>query len=89
MKRFVRTTTMAAVSCAMVLGGASVATAGGHHHHHGRGGATAIGFAKHSPGAFSGNVIQVPIDIPINVCGNSVDFLALINPAFGNICINK
>ncbi|KIZ18806.1 chaplin [Streptomyces natalensis] len=87
MKRFVRTTTMAAVSCAMVLGSASVATAGGHHHH-GRG-ATAVGFAKHSPGAFSGNVIQFPIDIPINVCGNSVDGFALINPAFGNICLNK
>ncbi|GGU88802.1 small membrane protein [Streptomyces albospinus] len=102
MKRFIKTAAMVAVTSTMVLGGAGVASAsdGGHRHgHHGRGfeekrrhgrGATAIGFAKHSPGVLSGNVIQVPIDIPINVCGNTVDvFIALLNPAFGNVCINK
>ncbi|MGD3110352.1 chaplin [Streptomyces sp. YGL11-2] len=100
MKRFIKTAAMAAMASTLVLGGAGIASAsdGGKHGHHGRGiekvirhhrGATAIGFAKHSPGFLSGNVIQVPIDIPINVCGNSVNVLALLNPAFGNVCINK
>ncbi|KKD03795.1 chaplin [Streptomyces sp. WM6386] len=45
--------------------------------------------AVHSPGVLSGNVVQVPIHIPINVCGNTVNIIALLNPAFGNTCINK
>uniref|UniRef100_J2JUZ1 Chaplin domain-containing protein n=1 Tax=Streptomyces auratus AGR0001 TaxID=1160718 RepID=J2JUZ1_9ACTN len=36
----------------------------------------------------SGNAIQVPIHIPINVCGNTVNIVGLLNPAFGNTCIN-
>ncbi|GGT40763.1 chaplin ChpG [Streptomyces chromofuscus] len=44
--------------------------------------------AAHSPGVLSGNVIQVPLHIPVNVCGNTVDGLALLNPAFGNQCEN-
>ncbi|MFF5492220.1 chaplin ChpD [Streptomyces aquilus] len=47
--------------------------------------AAAIG----SPGVLSGNVVQVPIHVPINVCGNSIDVIALLNPAFGNTCVNK
>ncbi|WP_043265456.1 chaplin [Streptomyces sp. CT34] len=47
------------------------------------------GGAKGSPGVFSGNVVQVPIHVPINVCGNTADFLGLLNPAFGNKCINR
>ncbi|WP_405736902.1 chaplin ChpD [Streptomyces sp. NBC_00028] len=42
-----------------------------------------------SPGVLSGNVVQVPIHVPINVCGNSIDIIALLNPAFGNTCVNK
>ncbi|MER7836521.1 chaplin [Streptomyces sp. NPDC096040] len=41
-----------------------------------------------SPGVLSGNVIQVPIHVPINVCGNTVNVIALLNPAFGNPCAN-
>ncbi|MEU2440999.1 chaplin [Streptomyces rubradiris] len=50
--------------------------------------ADAHGAAVGSPGVISGNVIQVPIGIPINVCGNTVDIIALLNPAFGNTCAN-
>ncbi|MET9936140.1 MULTISPECIES: chaplin [unclassified Streptomyces] len=50
--------------------------------------ADAEGAAVGSPGVLSGNVIQVPIHIPVNVCGNSVNVLALLNPAFGNVCVN-
>ncbi|MGW7416692.1 chaplin [Streptomyces sp. NPDC054863] len=42
-----------------------------------------------SPGVLSGNNIQVPVHVPVNLCGNSVNLIALLNPAFGNTCINK
>ncbi|MFD3838403.1 chaplin [Streptomyces sp. NPDC058642] len=45
--------------------------------------------AVHSPGVLSGNVVQVPIHIPVNVCGNTVNVIGLLNPAIGNTCINK
>ncbi|MFC8344593.1 chaplin ChpD [Streptomyces sp. NPDC057280] len=51
--------------------------------------AGAEGAAIGSPGVLSGNVVQVPIHVPINVCGNSIDIIGLLNPAFGNVCINK
>lgn len=46
------------------------------------------GQADHSPGVLSGDVIQVPIHIPINVCGNSIDVIGVLNPASGNTCTN-
>ncbi|MFE3827854.1 chaplin [Streptomyces sp. NPDC059092] len=51
--------------------------------------AGAEGIAVGSPGVLSGNVVQVPIHIPVNVCGNSIDVIGVLNPAFGNVCINK
>ncbi|MFJ9028971.1 chaplin [Streptomyces sp. NPDC102274] len=51
--------------------------------------AEAEGVAAHSPGVLSGNVIQVPVNVPINVCGNTIDIIALLNPTTGNVCINK
>ncbi|WP_442813512.1 chaplin [Streptomyces sp. NBC_01754] len=42
-----------------------------------------------SPGVLSGNVLQVPIHIPVNVCGNSINVIGLLNPAFGNACVNS
>ena len=50
--------------------------------------AGANGAAIGSPGVLSGNVIQVPIHIPVNVCGNSINVLAALNPAGGNVCVN-
>ncbi|GAO09077.1 DUF320 domain-containing protein [Streptomyces lydicamycinicus] len=73
----------------------------GHHDHHDsyrhdhrglynhRSGANAAGFAAGSPGILSGNNVQVPINIPINICGNSLNLVAALNPAFGNVCINR
>ncbi|MDH6121315.1 chaplin [Kitasatospora sp. GAS204B] len=49
----------------------------------------AEGVAAGSPGVLSGNAIQVPIHIPVNACGNSVDVIGLLNPAFGNTCVNE
>lgn len=48
-----------------------------------------IGVTGNSPGVLSGDVIQVPIHIPVNVCGNSIDVIGLLNPASGNTCTNN
>ncbi|MFF5704567.1 chaplin [Streptomyces sp. NPDC012794] len=50
--------------------------------------ADASGVAKDSPGVLSGNLVQVPVHVPVNVCGNTVNIIALLNPAFGNTCVN-
>ncbi|MEU0117453.1 chaplin [Streptomyces bobili] len=50
--------------------------------------AGANGAAIGSGGVLSGNVIQVPIHVPINVCGNTVNVIGLLNPAAGNVCVN-
>lgn len=47
--------------------------------------AGAYGAAVESPGVVSGNVIQVPVHVPVNVCGNTV---GVLNPTVGNTCIN-
>ncbi|WP_030044192.1 chaplin, partial [Streptomyces resistomycificus] len=46
------------------------------------------GTAKDSPGVLSGNSVQAPVEVPVNVCGNSVDVAAGLNPTFGNSCAN-
>ncbi|MFI1164178.1 chaplin ChpH [Streptomyces sp. NPDC020801] len=48
----------------------------------------AQGAAVQSPGVLSGNVVQVPVHVPVNVCGNTISVIGLLNPTFGNTCIN-
>ncbi|MEU9453591.1 chaplin family protein [Streptomyces sp. NPDC048277] len=48
----------------------------------------ATGAAGGSPGVLSGNNVQAPVNVPINICGNSVDAASALNPAFGNSCVN-
>lgn len=50
--------------------------------------AGAQGGAVGSPGVLSGNVIQAPINVPVNVCGNTINVVGLLNPTFGNTCVN-
>ncbi|MEV4937881.1 chaplin [Streptomyces zaomyceticus] len=50
--------------------------------------ADAYGAAIGSPGVLSGNVVQIPIHVPINACGNSVNVVGLLNPAAFNTCVN-
>ncbi|MEU1308658.1 chaplin [Streptomyces cinnamoneus] len=69
----------AAATSGLVLAGAGVAAAGG----------GAQGAAVGSPGVVSGNVIQVPVAVPVNVCGNTINVVGLLNPTFGNTCVNK
>lgn len=50
--------------------------------------AGADGSAVNSPGVLSGNLIQVPVHVPLSVCGNSTGLVSLLNPAYGNACQN-
>lgn len=46
----------------------------------------AQGSTSGSPGVLSGNNVQAPVDVPVNVCGNTVNVVGLLNPAMGNSC---
>jgi hypothetical protein len=70
-----------ATAGALGLAGAGIASAND--------GAQAQGAAWNSPGVLSGNLIQVPVHVPVNVCGNTVNVIGLLNPAFGNHCENN
>ncbi|MEY2225661.1 MULTISPECIES: chaplin [Streptomyces] len=78
MSRVLKNAALVLAAGAVVVGGASMASAD----------AGAQGAAVGSPGVLSGNLIQVPIHIPVNACGNSVSVIGLLNPAFGNTCVN-
>ncbi|MFF5523277.1 chaplin [Streptomyces coeruleorubidus] len=52
-------------------------------------GSGADGSAAGSPGVVSGNTVQLPVHVPVNVCGNTVNVVGLLNPAAGNSCANK
>ncbi|MER6474312.1 chaplin [Streptomyces collinus] len=47
-----------------------------------------VGAAANSPGVLSGNVIQLPVDLDLNLCGDTIDVIGLLNPAGGNSCTN-
>ncbi|QIJ60974.1 DUF320 domain-containing protein [Streptomyces sp. JB150] len=49
----------------------------------------AEGVAAGSPGVISGNTVQLPVHVPVNVCGNTVNVVGLLNPAAGNTCVNE
>ena len=68
----------AAATGSLVLAGAGMAVADSGAH----------GAAVGSPGVLSGNLVQVPVHVPVNVCGNTVNVIGLLNPAFGNTGVN-
>ncbi|MEU6090412.1 chaplin [Streptomyces sp. NPDC047085] len=78
MSRIAKGLVLTSAAVAAVAGGAGVASAD----------SGASGLAANSPGVLSGNAVQVPVHVPVNVCGNTVDVIALLNPAFGNTCVN-
>ncbi|MFB8170313.1 chaplin [Kitasatospora purpeofusca] len=53
-----------------------------------RAGATHGAVTFGNPGALSGHQIQIPVHIPVNVCGGSMGVISALDPAFGNNCIN-
>ncbi|GGO47524.1 chaplin [Streptomyces lasiicapitis] len=71
----------AALAATAVLGAAGTAAANPEPN-----GAHAEGHASNSPGVLSGNTIQIPVDLGLNLCGNTVDLLGLLNPASDNKC---
>ncbi|MFF8605462.1 chaplin [Streptomyces sp. NPDC015346] len=73
-----------AAALTMVAGGIVAAGAGVASAH----GADAHGQALNSPGVVSGNVVQVPVHAPVNVSGNTINVIGLLNPAFGNSAVN-
>ncbi|GAA3498188.1 hypothetical protein GCM10019016_052910 [Streptomyces prasinosporus] len=52
------------------------------------GGAHAAGGAEGSSGVLSGNNVQAPVHVPVNVCGNGIDLIGLFNSAYDNTCAN-
>ncbi|CAM5377742.1 MULTISPECIES: chaplin [Streptomyces] len=78
MSRIAKGLVLTSAAVAAVAGGAGVASAD----------AGAGALAAGSPGVLSGNAVQVPIHVPVNVCGNTVDVIALLNPAFGSTCVS-
>ncbi|MFG2571284.1 chaplin ChpG [Streptomyces sp. NPDC048481] len=78
MSRIAKGLVLTSVAAAAVAGASGIAAADS--------GANAV--AEHSPGVLSGNVVQVPVHIPVNVCGNTINVIGLLNPAFGNTCVN-
>ncbi|MEZ3178995.1 chaplin [Streptomyces pimonensis] len=47
------------------------------------------GHAAGSPGVGSGNTVQVPVHVPVNVCGNTVDVVGVLDPSVGNSCAGQ
>ncbi|MEU9337630.1 chaplin [Streptomyces sp. NPDC048290] len=80
MKNLKKAAAVTIVAGGLVAAGAGMASA--------TDGALATGKAEASPGAVSGNVIQVPVEIPVNAVGNSVNVIGVLNPAFGNLGVN-
>ncbi|EYT81155.1 chaplin [Streptomyces andamanensis] len=78
MSRIAKAAAVALGTGAVVISGAGLAMAD----------AGAEGAAVGSPGVVSGNTIQVPVNIPVNLCGNTIDVIGVLNPAFGNTCAN-
>ncbi|OKK22207.1 hypothetical protein AMK16_03200 [Streptomyces sp. CB00455] len=79
MSRIAKAFAITAVAGSVMATGAGMAVAD----------AGAQGAAVGSPGVLSGNLVQVPVHVPVNVCGNTVNVIALLNPSFGNTCINQ
>jgi LPXTG-motif cell wall-anchored protein len=52
-------------------------------------GAGANAVSANSSGAVTGNVVQVPIQAPINACGDSVNVVGAFNSALDNRCVNE
>ncbi|MET7983180.1 chaplin [Streptomyces sp. NPDC054766] len=81
MKNLKKFTAVAMVAGGLVAAGAGMASAAD--------GASAGGKAVGSPGVVSGNLVQAPVDVPVNVVGNSVNVIGALNPAFGNLGLNR
>ncbi|MCX5408012.1 chaplin [Streptomyces sp. NBC_00335] len=48
----------------------------------------AEGRGKDSPGLLSGNGLQLPVQVPVNISGNSVSVVGVGNSSVGNTSVN-
>lgn len=69
---------VSAAAASLLAAGAGVAAAS----------SAATGAATNSPGVLSGNLVQVPVHVPVNVTGDTINVIGLLNPAFGNSSSN-
>jgi hypothetical protein len=69
---------VAAATGGLVLAGAGLAVAD----------SGAQGAAAQSAGVLSGNLVEIPVHVPVNACGDTVDVIGLLDPAFGAACVN-
>ena len=76
MSRIAKAVAVTAAAGAVLAAGAGMAAAD----------AGGQGAAVGSPGVLSGNLIQAPVHVPVNLCGDTVDVIGLLNPAFGEQC---
>ncbi|MEV6327300.1 chaplin family protein [Streptomyces sp. NPDC051909] len=84
MRQVTRVITRKSIITVAAAGG-MIALGGGYAH----ASSGASGAASDSPGVASGNTVQVPVHAPVNVCGNTVSVIGLLNPAYGNSCANQ
>ncbi|MFG2298115.1 chaplin [Streptomyces sp. NPDC048603] len=80
MKNLKKAAAVTAIAGGLVAAAAGVSAA--------HGGAQADGQAVGSPGVASGNLVQLPVHVPVNVVGNSVSVIGLLNGAWGNTAVN-
>ncbi|MFD5429489.1 chaplin family protein [Streptomyces sp. NPDC127084] len=79
MKNLKKAAVVTMVAGGLLAAGAGAASATSAH---------ADGSAANSPGIGSGNLVQVPVHVPVNVVGNTVNVIGALNPAFGNVGVN-
>ncbi|WP_405874369.1 MULTISPECIES: chaplin ChpE [unclassified Streptomyces] len=80
MKNLKKAAAVTMVAGGLIAAGAGMASATDAH---------ADGKAVGSPGVISGNLVQAPVHIPVNAVGNSVNVVGVLNPAFGNLGVNR
>ncbi|MEU7190877.1 chaplin family protein [Streptomyces sp. NPDC045369] len=76
-QHFVKHSVLVAATATGILAGTAV----GAHADSGAAGRTAA-----APGVLAGNLLQAPAHVPVNLCGNTVNVIGLLNPAFANHC---
>ncbi|MFE1251061.1 chaplin [Streptomyces sp. NPDC058735] len=80
MKNLKKAVAVTMVTGGLLAAGAGMASATSAH---------ADGRAAGPPGVGSGNVVQAPVHVPVNVSGNSVNVVGDLNPAFGDLAVNR
>jgi hypothetical protein len=77
-KNIKRIAAIAIAAGGLAVAGAGVASA--------QDGPMADGGATMSPGVASGNNAQVPVHVPVKVCGNTISVIGTMNSATGTPC---